>query len=57
MPFRSNTEITTLCRNVKKIYKEVTKLFSKKFSIDVSDGGKVKKHNKGEVIFEQVKFF
>ena len=44
-------------RNVKKIYKEVTKLFSKKFSIDVSDGGKVKKHNKGEVIFEQVKVY
>ena len=28
-------------RNVKKIYKDVTKLFSKKFSIDVSDGGKI----------------
>ncbi len=41
-------------RNVKKIHKDVTKLFSKKFSIDVSDGGKVKKHNKGDMIFEQV---
>jgi mediator of RNA polymerase II transcription subunit 12 len=41
-------------RNVKKIHKDVTKLFSKKFSIDVSDGGKVKKHNKGDVIFDQV---
>ena len=41
-------------RSVKKIHKDITKLFSKKFSIDVSDGGKVKKHNKGDVIFEQV---
>ena len=41
-------------RNVKKIHKDITKLFSKKFSIDVSDGGKIKKHNKGDVIFEQV---
>ena len=41
-------------RNVKRICKDVSKLFSKKLSIDVSDGGKVKKHNKGEVIFEQV---
>ena len=32
-------------RNVKRIYKDVTKLFGKKFSIDVSDGGRVKKHN------------
>ena len=36
-------------KNVKRICKEVIKLFHKKLSIDVSDGGKVKKHNKGNL--------
>ena len=41
-------------RQVKKLSKDVVKLFSKKFSIDVSDGGKVKKHSKSDFIFESV---
>ena len=38
-------------KNVKRICKDVIKLFNKKLSIDVSDGGKVKKHNKGNFCF------
>ncbi|KAG4072103.1 hypothetical protein HA402_015602 [Bradysia odoriphaga] len=37
---------------VKKMSKEICKLFSKKFSIDVAEGGKVKKHSKSEFNFE-----
>nr|CAD7579307.1 unnamed protein product [Timema californicum] len=37
---------------VKKMTKEVCKLFGKKFSIDVAEGGKVKKHSRGEFNFE-----
>ena len=32
--------------------KEICKLFSKKFSIDVAEGGKVKKHSRSEFNFE-----
>ena len=39
-------------RNVKKILKEITKLFSQKFSINVSDGGKPKKDK--NVRFEDI---
>ena len=41
-------------KNVKRICKDVIKLFNKKLSIDVSDGGKVKKHNKGNFYFEKL---
>ncbi|XP_053952876.1 mediator of RNA polymerase II transcription subunit 12 [Anastrepha ludens] len=37
---------------VKKMSKEVCKLFSKKFSIDIAEGGKVKKHSRNEFNFE-----
>lgn len=37
---------------VKKVSKGICKLFSKKFSIDVAEGGKVKKHSKSEFNFE-----
>lgn len=37
---------------VKKMVKEICKLFSKKFSIDVAEGGKVKKHSRNEFNFE-----
>ncbi|XP_053693573.1 mediator of RNA polymerase II transcription subunit 12 [Sabethes cyaneus] len=37
---------------VKKMAKEICKLFSKKFSIDVAEGGKVKKHSRNEFNFE-----
>ena len=37
---------------VKKMSKEIIKLFSKKFSIDVAEGGKVKKHSRNEFNFE-----
>jgi mediator of RNA polymerase II transcription subunit 12 len=37
---------------VKRMYKEICKLFSKKFSIDVAEGGKVKKHSRNEFNFE-----
>ncbi|XP_054085206.1 mediator of RNA polymerase II transcription subunit 12 isoform X1 [Zeugodacus cucurbitae] len=37
---------------VKKMSKEICKLFSKKFSIDISEGGKVKKHSRNEFNFE-----
>lgn len=37
---------------VKKMSKEICKLFSKKFSIDVAEGGKVKKHSRSEFNFE-----
>lgn len=39
---------------VKKISKEICKLFSKKFSIDVAEGCKVKKHSRNEFNFESV---
>ncbi|CAG5095064.1 Similar to kto: Mediator of RNA polymerase II transcription subunit 12 (Drosophila melanogaster) [Cotesia congregata] len=39
---------------VKKMTKEVCKLFGKKFSIDVAEGGKVKKHSRNEFNFEAV---
>lgn len=38
--------------SVKKMSKEICKLFSKKFSIDVAEGGKVKKHSRSEFNFE-----
>lgn len=38
--------------SVKKMSKEICKLFSKKFSIDVLEGGKVKKHSRSEFNFE-----
>jgi mediator of RNA polymerase II transcription subunit 12 len=38
--------------SVKKMSKEICKLFSKKFSIDVVEGGKVKKHSRSEFNFE-----
>ncbi|RZF38411.1 hypothetical protein LSTR_LSTR006537 [Laodelphax striatellus] len=37
---------------VKRISKDICKLFSKKFSIDVAEGGKVKKHSRNEFNFE-----
>lgn len=39
---------------VKKMTKEVCKLFGKKFSIDVAEGGKVKKHSRSEFNFESI---
>lgn len=39
---------------VKKMTKDVCKLFGKKFSIDVAEGGKVKKHSRNEFNFESV---
>lgn len=39
--------------NVKKMTKELCKLFTKKFSIDVADGGKVKKHSRSEFNFDE----
>lgn len=37
---------------VKKMSKEICKLFSKKFSVDVADNGRVKKHSRSEFNFE-----
>jgi hypothetical protein len=37
---------------VKKTAKEISRLFSKKFSIDVAEGGRIKKHSRGEFNFE-----
>jgi mediator of RNA polymerase II transcription subunit 12 len=37
---------------VKKTAKEISRLFSKKFSIDVLEGGRIKKHSRGEFNFE-----
>ncbi|KAJ8916222.1 hypothetical protein NQ315_016361 [Exocentrus adspersus] len=37
---------------VKRMSKEICKLFSKKFSVDVAEGGKVKKHSRNEFNFE-----
>lgn len=34
------------------VFVEICKLFSKKFSIDVAEGGKVKKHSRNEFNFE-----
>lgn len=39
---------------IKKLAKEVVKLFGKKLSIDVTEGGKVKKTSKSDSIFEAV---
>ncbi|KAF2359628.1 Mediator complex subunit Med12 [Trinorchestia longiramus] len=39
---------------VKKLTKEIQKLFSKKFSNDVAEGGKVKKSSRGEFSFESL---
>ena len=39
---------------VKKLSKEILKLFSKRFSVDVAEGGKIKKHHKSEFIFSEV---
>ena len=40
---------------VRKLLREVIKLFSKsKYAIDVSDGGKVKKHSKSEFNFTHI---
>ncbi|KAF4529435.1 hypothetical protein B566_EDAN003531, partial [Ephemera danica] len=39
---------------VKRTSKEIARLFSKKFSIDVAEGGRVKKHSRGEFNFEAV---
>lgn len=39
---------------VKKLTKEILKLFNKKFSIDVAEGGKVKKSSRGEFSFESL---
>lgn len=41
-------------KNVKKLSKDILKLFSKKFSIDVSEGGRVKKHSKNDFLFDTV---
>ena len=38
----------------KNLKKDVMKLFSKKFSIDVSEGGKVKKHSPRDFSFDEV---
>lgn len=39
---------------VKKVSKELGKMFSKKFCFDVSDGSRVKKQSKNEINFEQL---
>ena len=39
---------------VRKLTKEILKLFSKRFSVDVAEGGKIKKHHKSEFIFSDV---
>jgi len=41
-------------KQVKKLTKEIGKLFGKRFSIDVNDGGKIKKHTKHEFMFGEV---
>ena len=41
-----------ISKYVRKLQKTVTKLFDKKFSIDVSDGGRIKKHSKSDFVFE-----
>ena len=41
-------------KQVRKLTKEIFKLFSKRFSIDVAEGGKIKKHHKLEFIFSEV---
>ena len=49
---RGKDEIT---KQVKKLSKEILKLFSKRFSVDVAEGGKIKKHHKStEFIFSDV---
>ena len=40
--------------NLELIYFQVCKLFGKKFSIDVAEGGKVKKHSRSEFNFEAI---
>ena len=41
-----------ISKYVKKLQKGVAKLFDKRFSIDVSDGGRIKKHSKSDFVFE-----
>ena len=41
-------------KQVRRLSKEVQKLFSKRFSVDVAEGGKVKRHHKSEFIFSEV---
>ena len=41
-------------KQVRKLAKEILKLFSKRFSVDVAEGGKIKKHHKSEFIFSDV---
>ena len=41
-------------KQVRKLTKEILKLFSKRFSVDVAEGGKIKKHHKSEFIFSEV---
>ena len=44
-----------MSKYARKLAKEVIKLFSKsKYAIDVSDGGKVKKHSKTEFNFNSI---
>jgi len=40
--------------SVKKVSKELGKLFSKKFCYDIADGSRVKRHSKNEFNFEQL---
>ena len=48
---RGRDESSKQCR---KLSKELLKLFSKRFSIDVNEGGKVKKHHRNEFLFGEV---
>lgn len=48
---RGRDESSKQCR---KLSKELLKLFSKRFCIDVNEGGKVKKHHRNEFLFGDV---
>ena len=41
-------------KQFKKLTKEILKLFTKKFAVDVAEGGKIKKHHRGDFIFSEV---
>ena len=41
-------------RQFRKLTKEIIKLFTKKFAVDVAEAGKIKRHNKSEFIFSEV---
>ena len=41
-------------KQVRKLTKEILKVFSKRFFYDVAEGGKIKKHHKSEFIFSEV---